>query len=357
MNQYNEQNVMIADVHGTIGYVRNGATPDRPDGYDWSAPVPGNTSKTAWKGLHPIDDLVHIFDPPQGYMQNCNISPQNMMVGSPLTPDKYKKHIYNVSWDTNNPRSIRTVEILDADKSVTREDAIACAMDVHDIQAPRWQHELKSAVAAVGKNHSEDGEFSRAVEAILAWDGEFTPDATATTLYKFWRLKCGNEIELAPLAEGKELGSADRGKMLDLLAGTIKEMHDRYGRWDVAWGEVHRVGRGGKLFPVGGCDFRSGNREANHSETLFDVGSKEDADKPGYYIANNGSMATILMFFHKDGIRSYSCIPWGQSADPESPHYMDQGEKLYSQRQMKDTWWAEADAKAHAKSEKVLTVK
>ena len=356
MNQYNEQNVMIADVNGSIAYVRNGATPIRPDGYDWSAPVPGTTSDTAWKGIHPIDDLVHILDPPQGYMQNCNVSPENMMVGSPLLPDKYKKYIYNVSWDTNNPRSIRIVNLLEADRSVTREDAIAYTMDIHDVQAPRWQHELKSAVAAVGKTHAQDPEFSKAVEAIVNWDGEFTAEATATSLYKFWRLKCGEQIDLAPLAAGKPLDETSRRKMLDLFGGTIKEMQEKYGRWDVAWGELHRVGRGGKLFPVGGCDFRNGNREANHSETLFDVGSADDPDAPGRYIANNGSMAMILMFFHKDGIRSYTCTPWGQSADPASPHYMDQGEKLYSQRKMKETWWSEAEAKAHAASTKVLTV-
>ena len=125
MNQYNEQNVMFADDSGSIAYVRNGATPIRPAGYDWSAPVPGTTSATAWKGIHPIDDLVHIFNPPQGYMQNCNISPANMMVGSTLTPDKYPNYIYNVSWDDNNPRSKRAVQLLDADHSVTQEKAIA----------------------------------------------------------------------------------------------------------------------------------------------------------------------------------------------------------------------------------------
>ena len=34
MNQYNEQNVMFADDSGSIAYVRNGATPIRPPGFD-----------------------------------------------------------------------------------------------------------------------------------------------------------------------------------------------------------------------------------------------------------------------------------------------------------------------------------
>ena len=48
-------------------------------GVNWSRPVPGNTSETAWKGTHPLEDLVQIKNPPQGYMQNNNVAPDTMM--------------------------------------------------------------------------------------------------------------------------------------------------------------------------------------------------------------------------------------------------------------------------------------
>lgn len=354
MSQLNDQNLMFADTSGNIGYLRSGATPIRPDGYDWDAPVPGHTSATAWKGMHPAEDLVHIFNPKQGYMQNCNISPDTMMVDSPLTEDRYPDYIYNVSWDTNNPRGRRTVQLLHDDDSVTKEEAIAYAMDVYDYMATTWQQELRQAVA--GDGTERDADFKAAVQAILDWDGQFIPEATATSVYKFWRLKCGEELNLSPLAEGKPLDSETRARMLTLLADTIAEMKTTYGRWDMAWGDIHKVGRGGKLFPVGGAEFRSGDREANFSETLFDVNSRPNPDQPGQYIAHNGSMAMMLMFFHKDGVESYTCIPWGQTSNPNSPHYMDQGEKLYSKRQMKPTWWKKEDLMNHVKSQITLRV-
>jgi len=356
MSNLNEQNLMFADTSGEIGYLRSGATPIRPDGYDWDAPVPGHTSKTAWKGIHPAEDLVHLFNPARGYMQNCNISPKNMLVDSPLTPDKYPEYIYNVSWDTTNPRGRRTVHLLENDDSVTKEEAIAYAMDVFDQMSPVWQKELQSAVDSVGDEGPKNDELQNAVDAILAWDGKFLPEATATSVYKFWRLKCGSELELSPLAEGKPLDNASRRRMLELLSDTITEMTKQYGKWDVAWGDLHKVGRGGKLFPVGGADFSSGNKAANFAETLFDVRSSEDPDQPGQFIANNGSMAMMVMFFHKDGIESFTCTPWGQSADPNSVHYMDQGEKLYSQRKMKPTWWKKSDLMHHVESTTTLTV-
>jgi len=357
MNQYNEQNVMFADDSGSIAYVRNGATPIRPEGYDWSMPVPGTTSATAWKGIHPIDDLVHIFNPAAGYMQNCNISPQNMMVGSPLTPDKYPRYIYNVSWDDNNPRGKRITHLLNADHCVTQEDAKRFTTDVKDILADVWKATLQTAVSTVGAEHMKDPEFAAAVKAIEAWDGFYLPEYKATALYKFWRLKCGDKLNLTPLGQGKPLDEATNKQLLDLLAKTIAEMKTRYGKWDVAWGDVHKVGRGGVYFPVGGCDYESGDKAANFTETLFDVKSKEDPKQPGRFIAMNGSMATILMFFHKDGVRSFTVTPWGESSDPKSPHYMDQGEKLYSKRQMKPTWWNEAELQEHVESKTVLEIR
>ncbi len=355
MHQYNEQNVMSADTEGNISYVRNGATPIRPDGFDWSRPVDGTTSKTAWLGIHPQSDLVRIVNPAQGYMQNCNISPANMMIDSPLTPDKYRNYIYNVSWDQNNPRGRRTIELLSKDSSVTREEAKSYAMDVFDRIASRWQSELRQAWAEAPKVISENSELNRAVESILAWDGHFTPESTATNLYQFWRLKCGDQCDLTPMANDLPLPAETRTKILELLLERMQDMQTRYGKWDMKWGGNHVVGRGEKYFPASGTDFSSGDKEANFSETLLDVRSVEDPKKPGRYVANSGSMAMILMFFDKNGVRSFTCTPWGQSAHPASPHYMDQGKELYGPRQMKPTWWDPAELKLHTNSTKVLT--
>jgi acyl-homoserine-lactone acylase len=278
------------------------------------------------------------------------------MVGSSLTPDKYPRYIYNVSWDTNNPRSKRAVQLLDADQAVTQEKAISYTMDVHDILADTWKQALRDALASAGNERVHDVKLQAAAQAILDWDGQFLPESTATAVYKFWRLKCGKSLDLSPLAKKKPLDRATNRKLLSLLTETISEMEHRYGKWNIAWGEIHKVGRGGKLYPVGGAEFSSGDREANFSETLFDVNSKEDPDHPGQFIAHNGSMAMILMLFHKDGVRSFTCTPWGQSGDPASPHYMDQGEKLYSRRQMKPTWWTQAELLQHVESKTVLEI-
>jgi acyl-homoserine lactone acylase PvdQ len=60
------------------------------------------------------------------------------------------------------------------------------------------------------------------------------------------------------------------------------------------------------------------------------------------------------MFFHPDRVESYSCLVWGNSSDPNSPHYVDQAEKLYSQRKFKPTWWSKDELMQHIESQKTL---
>ncbi|MBX7255068.1 MAG: penicillin acylase family protein [Candidatus Hydrogenedentes bacterium] len=355
MLQLMDQNLMFADREGNIQYVRNGRTPIRPSGFDWNAPVPASEA-SMWKGIHPIADLVQIKNPTQGYMQNCNISPANMMKGSTMTPEKYPDYIYNVTWDTQNRRSERITALLDSDDSVTKDEAMEYALNVYDVLAKPWQAALKTASEKAGWTRMSDQSFADAVKAILDWDGQFEPDRTATVLYKTWRMKCNNKIDTAAIADGKPLSGTDQETMLAILAESINEVQNAYGSVLVPWGDVYRIGRGGKFYPAPGADFGGSTSGSNMTETLFDVRSSADKDNPGKFIADDGSCATMLMFMHKDGIESYTVIPWGQSANPDSPHYMDQGEQLYSKRKMKPTWFTKDEMMANKVSEKVLTI-
>ncbi len=355
MNEFMEQNLMYAGRDGTIGYVRAGKTPIRPEGHDWSAPVPAS-AETMWKGLHPIEDLVQIVNPPQGYMQNCNISPANMMKDSPLKPDQYPDYIYNVTWDVTNPRGKRITALLAGDDSITKEEALAYATDVYDILAKPWQNVLRNAISASGAGHVEDPDFAQFVDAFLAWNGNFTPEVTVTALYKAWRLNCNGKVNVTAIAEGRTLTPEDKIVLLGMLKETIAEFKAQYAATLVPWGELYRVGRDDKMYPAPGADFGGSTDGPNFTETLFDVKSRKDPNDPGKYVAYDGTAAAVLMFFHKDRVESYTCIPWGQSTHPDSPHYSDQGELLYSKRQMKPTWFTREEIMAHKESEEVLTI-
>jgi acyl-homoserine-lactone acylase len=353
MNQFMEQNLIFGDRQGNIGYARVGMTPIRPEGpWDWKKPVPYR-EESAWLGLHDIKDLVWIMNPESGYLQNCNISPANMMVDSPLTPDKYPSYIYNVSWDKNNPRGIRTVDLLHADDKITLEKAKAIVMDVYDFRSEPWQQALRAAVEAHGDVLEADARV--AADTLLAWNLEFDETSQAAPLMRALRLDAGRAgIDIEAVMEGKALDAGQQEKLLTLLADTVANQKKLYGdaSWLVAWGEVQKVGRNGEFFPAGGADFGGG---INSTETVRDVVSRETSRNSGVYHAYSGSMAALLMFMREEGIESYTTTPWGQSADPESPHHVDQSRELYSQRKMKPTWWKKAELLENVASEKVLT--
>lgn len=357
MNQFMEQNLLFADRDGNIEYVRTGRTPIRPEGnYDWSVPVPGGSDATRWLGIHDIADLVQVKNPPQGYFQNCNVSPAVMMVDSPMTPDKYKDYIYNVSWDKNSPRGKRLLELLDADPSITKEEAIAYTLDNYDILTTPWQNALKAAVDAVGADKMKDPELAKAVNDFLQWDGRFVKTSTVASIVKFWRLKCEKEIDIVAVADGLPLTPADQEKMLDLLKDTLTEMKAKYGSLEVPWGDITLIGRGGKYFPVESGDFGGGKDKKNQTETVLDVATEETPKGSGKYVGYNGSGSLMVSFLHKDGIESYSLVAWGQSADPDSPHYVDQSEKLYTNRRMKPTWFKKEDLLKNLESEKTIEI-
>lgn len=331
LNEYMDQNIMFADRAGNIQYVRVGRVPIRPEGYDWTMAVPGHSSATAWKGVHPIEDLVQIKNPPQGYMQNCNISPANMMHDSPMTPDKYPADLYNVSWDSQNTRGQRALDLLSADSSITVDEAIAICFDVTDVLADEWRLALENALNDIAAAKALTPDAKAAADTLLAWNGQFVKESSVPPIVMFWRNKVQGSIDEDKLLAKQALSAEHNLALLQGLSDTVAEMKAKYGKLGVTWGDIHKVGRNGKLYPADGVVLGSNKR----TRTLFNVGAKEMEKDSGVYIANNGTMSMALMIMRKEGIETYTVTPWGQSADPNSPHHTDQAEKLYSQRKFK----------------------
>lgn len=348
MNQFMEQNIMYADVEGNIFYVRTGRVPIRPKGYDFTKPVPGNTRATEWLGIHPMKDLVQLLNPKRGYMQNCNIGPDTMLVNSPLTPDKYPAYVYGGDAGKTNSRGRRAVELLENTPRMTIGQAIAIALDTHADMAEQWKQALEDAVAKTPSSPSLQT-LSRPIAILRDWNGYMDADSVGATLFRFWREAVSRHvppIDIEGVRQGKPLNDAQREALLKALGEAVQEIQRRYGRTEIPWGEIHRVRRGGKSWPLSGGDSGGG-------QTLRAIGARMEAD--GTFTGVTGQNWTQVVLFRKGAVQSYSVTPYGQSDRPDSPHYTDQAEKLFSKSRMKSTWFEREWLEGHIKTTTVLT--
>ncbi len=317
MLQFMPQNIMVATVGGDIYYLRNGRVPIRPEGCDPAKPMPGG-GPCEWQGIHPLSDLVQIQNPPEGYMQNCNVSPEWLYNGSPLTPGRYAKrpYLYNAGGPPNQ-RARELLRLLDSARHVDAARAMELAFWPGVFAYESWQ----KAVAQAAPAQSE-------VAALIAqWNGRLDFDsrpALAFYLFKSALDRAGaRAIEPPP----------------GLSAGRIREALEKAAdrlRADfppgATYGSLFRVGREGsdRSWSVSGgtlLDFGMGTIRA----ISFSPRGKE-------MIGNGGQTATQIVILTKPP-QSFMVIPLGESDHKDSPHFDDQARNLFSRSLMKPTYF------------------
>lgn len=365
------QNVMVADTKGNIYYQRTGLVPIRPEGYDYSAPVDGSTSKTEWKGIHDSDDLISVLNPPQGYMQNCNITPDVMMKDSPMTPDKYPTYLFNQPERLTHQRATRATELLHNNDKITIKQAQAIALDQYCYQYDRWVAELVAANEAVPGERSRD--YRRGLRGIRNWDGYQTRDSRGALKYYYWRhalidiagREKMNEMirkvnDYLAFFDGKEkeaytpsLAREEQELLVKSLEQGMAKMREHHGNVNARFGDVFRVGRldgdDNVSWPVGGGSLRLEGMATVRSAGFGD--ERPDHTRWG----TNGQTSTQVVILTKP-IKSFTQPPIGNSDDPQSPHYRDQAEKLFGPAKMKPSWFNKNELlDGHVKSKSELT--
>ena len=364
------QNLMFGDRHGDSWYVRAGRTPERPGGFDWNRPVPGNTSATAWLGIHPVEDLVQLETPAAGYMQNNNISPDVMLVGSPLTPNRYPSYIYNDQSNRRNTRGVRAVEVLSRAWDFTWDEAVELALDEMWVGAEAWKDALAEALNAdVDRVQAASPHVRTLAGRILDFDGHARKESRAAHAYMVWREQVfalpdmdedARQALADPLWEKDGVPATHRPLLLDALDAAATYMLDTYGSVDRTLGDVFRIGRGGRTWPLGGRGIVNLGGGAPCAlelacvVTLRAMGSFTPPDSLGLRQVEIGSRLLRLVQF-TDPIRSYTLHNYGQSENPDSPHYVDQAQ-LTSERRLKPTYFDVAELMNHVVSTEVIEV-
>jgi acyl-homoserine lactone acylase PvdQ len=355
MQQLMMQNIMIGTVDGDIYYVRVGRVPKRPPGVDWKRALPGNTSKGEWLGIHPFEDLVQITNPPQGYMQNCNVSPQFLFKDCPLVPSAEAPYLFNgfkgmdEAYDSPlHQRAASVVELLHNSKRMTVSDAIEVAMSPAVYGADAWQGVLRKAWEASGDDVKSDKELRKLYDVIVNWNRRCDPDATGAVAYQYWKAAFGDKMKQADRFSQPPPADLPANVSIEKLREAAQKLQADFGRYDMAYGDVYRVGRKGtgKSWPVGGG---SNDHIATPRAISFDPieGTKQ-------FLGRSGQTSTQVVLLTKPP-QSWTVLPLGESDRPDSPHYDDQARRVYSKGTMKPTYFLEKEKLIqHAEGKSVI---
>jgi acyl-homoserine-lactone acylase len=368
------QNILVADDRGEAWYVRAGKTPRRPPGYDWSGPVPGNTSATAWRGMHPLADLVQVLDPPEGYLQNDNVAPDRMFPSGRPGAGDYPAYLFNDRPGRSTTRGERTIAVLSKASRFTVDDAKDLAFDETWASTATWQDALRLAVDRHPQQVAALFTDERTMlERILHFDGRARAESPAALNFYFWRMAAGEWLQSEPSLAALRTYPWDRSTfaysftlgLLEKLAEGRRRQVAAVGSIDAPLGQWFRAGHGSQSLPLGGVTIdvvpaaKSYSPEDCTTQVVpacdvtlraFDFAPPNEHNER---FAVSGSQAMRLMVFGKHS-RSWTLYAYGEQLTPGKPHGDDQLE-LFSRREMKPSLFDLADLRPQIRKTTTLT--
>lgn len=137
-----------------------------------------------------------------------------------------------------------------------------------------------------------------------------------------------NEMPNAKVPSSQELK--------EVFEATLAQMNSDFGSWNTPWGEINRFQRLSGDIDAGFDDSKpyvpvglaSGNWGA-----LAAYGARTSDNTKRLYGYRGNSFVAVVEFGQK--IKAKSILAGGQSADPSSPHFFDQGQR-YADVNFKD---------------------
>ena len=226
-------NIVYADTAGDIFYISNGRVPKRDERISSHAIRPGEEAWARWQGIHSLDELPQVLNPPSGFLMNSNSGPQNVCPEGAPQPEDFPTYMMS---QKDNSRSRRLRALLSADDSITWEEMRDYATDTHveaaDELVPRWV----AAIEQSGEEFQGDVAALEEVGKVLAcWDRRTDLESRGAVLFAY--IIMDREFHLA--VRQNDLEAAARR-----VVEKAKEVKDRFGALDVPWKEFSRIRRG-----------------------------------------------------------------------------------------------------------------
>lgn len=341
-------NTVYADAKGNIAYWHGNFIPKRDTEYDWGKVVDGTTSATEWKGLHPVSESVHIYNPTNGWIQNCNSTPFTATGANSPKKTDYPPYM---APDGENFRGINAVRLLNQPKKYNLDDVIAMAYDTY---LPAFEVLLPPLIKAYEQLPANDplhSSLAAPIAELKKWDYRTATNSVAATLAQEWAPRVNRNIQNVYIEQGEKdqvtktiefAKAAKPNELLKPLVATIEDLTKRFGKWQMPWGEVNRFQRlTGEItekyddnlpsLPVA-FGWSLWGQLASFRSNQFNTNKR--------YGYNGNSFVCAVEFGEK--IKAKSILAGGNSGNPNSKHFTDQAE-MFSKGEFKEVLFYRED--------------
>lgn len=346
MRANTSNNTIYADNKGNTAYWHGNFVPRRDSQKDWGKPQDGTTSKNDWKGLHSLNEIVHVYNPKSGWIQNCNSTP--FTVSGSSSPERKKYPVY-MAPDGENFRDRNAVRLFNQVGKLDLQGLVGLG---YDRRLMAFEAMVPFLIQAAG----QEPDLIEVLAELKKWDFNASSESIAQTIAILWGQKMmpkipkiiqfGGETDvILNIAQYVKTGS--KLEMVQALRDVIQDLKNDFGTWRLPWGEFNRfqrISNNGILQmddskPSFAVPFASSAWGQLPSYTSRSVsGSKK------WYGVNGNSFIAAVEFGPK--IKAFSLLAGGQSGDPNSSHFFDQG-KRYAEGKFKEIYFYKEDVMRH----------
>ena len=333
-------NVIYADREGNIELVYDGLVPRRNGGAssDQTGVLSGASSTAVWNKFYGFKDLPKAINPASGWVQNSNSVPWYMTEPF-LSTAQYPPDI--APRGEPSTREQRGMKMLLQESKISYDKLLA---DQYSTRCELADRVLNDLIAAARQS---DNHLALEAAAILdKWDRETNADSKGAVLFYTWLQKMGDNFFAESFDVGHPLDTPrelkDPNAAVAALIASAGELRRRNLPLDVPWGNVFRLHRGTFDFSGSGGAGRLG---------IFDGVSYTHAEG-GRFESNFGDSFMAEVEFSVP-LKARVLLTYGNSSDPNSPHYGDQL-ALLAKKDWREVWRARSELAQHVEERTVL---
>ncbi len=335
-------NTVYAGQGGNIAYWHGNFVPKRDASQDWGQVQDGRYAKNDWQGLHRVEEIVHVYNPKSGWIQNCNSTP--FTVSGASSPRRQDYPIY-MAPDGENFRDRNAVRLFSQVKKIDMDGLIALG---YDRKLTAFETLIPAMLAKIEglKNLSPEKKalLTIPLDTLRRWDYRANTTSIAQTLAVRWGQKIMPKIPKAIQSGGEtdvvmninqfaETGDAD--VQANALLEVLEELNQHWGTWQVPWGDMNRFQRISNQDPAIFKDDQSSLAVPFTSSAwgqLPSYTSKSFQGSKKWYGVNGNSFICAVEFGPR--IQAKSLLAGGESGQKDNPHFFDQA-AMYVQGKFK----------------------